>query len=154
MAVQSPSIRSAGAVALAAVALALSACGGDDSSDDGSSSAATTSDTSAAATTTPQGSASTRLALSAVEDGGLSFDRRALRAAPGDVTITFENPSGNQAPHAVEIEGEGVERASGTIQPGDPATSVTANLRPGTYTFYCPVGDHREEGMEGTLTVG
>ncbi|MDO8185048.1 plastocyanin/azurin family copper-binding protein [Conexibacter sp. JD483] len=151
MAVQLPSIRSAGAVAMAAGALALTACGGDDSS------SSTTSDTSAAATPTtsaPQGSASTNLALRAVEDGGLSFSRRTLRAAAGDVTITLDNPSGNQAPHAIEIEGNGVERASGTIEPGSAPASVTANLRPGTYTFYCPVGDHREEGMEGTLTVG
>jgi uncharacterized cupredoxin-like copper-binding protein len=27
------------------------------------------------------------------------------------------------------------------------------DLKPGKYTFYCPVGDHRAEGMEGTLTV-
>ena len=26
-------------------------------------------------------------------------------------------------------------------------------LKKGKYTFYCPVGDHRSEGMEGTLTV-
>ena len=32
-------------------------------------------------------------------------------------------------------------------------TSVTADLKAGTYTFYCPVGNHRAEGMEGTLTV-
>ncbi len=151
MAVQLPSIRSGGAVALAAAALALTACGGDDSS-----STSTTSDTSAAATPTtsaPQGSASTVLALTADEEGGLSFSRRTLRAAPGDVTITLDNPGGNQAPHAVEIEGQGVERTSGTIEPGA-RTEVTANLRPGTYTFYCPVDGHRQAGMEGTLTVG
>jgi plastocyanin len=132
-------------------AATLAACGGDDEDDGG----ATTSSGGAAtsAETTPQGSASSRLALVAEESGGLRFDRRALEAQAGDVTIALDNPGRNQLPHAVEIEGEGVEEESGTIEPGDAPTQVTANLRPGTYTFYCPVGDHRQQGMEGTLTV-
>ena len=31
--------------------------------------------------------------------------------------------------------------------------SVTADLEAGTYEFYCPVGNHKDGGMEGTLTV-
>jgi plastocyanin len=142
------------AAALTAAAIALAACGDDDDS-----STTETSATGAAAPATtetaPQGSASSRLALDAEEtEGALSFSRRALRASAGDVTIVLSNPSGNRLPHAVEIEGEGVEEESPTIQPGTETADVTANLRPGTYTFYCPIGDHRQQGMEGTLTVG
>jgi uncharacterized cupredoxin-like copper-binding protein len=32
-------------------------------------------------------------------------------------------------------------------------SSVTADLKPGKYTFYCPVDDHESEGMKGVLTV-
>jgi uncharacterized cupredoxin-like copper-binding protein len=30
---------------------------------------------------------------------------------------------------------------------------VSLTLKPGTYTFYCPVAGHRAAGMEGTLEV-
>jgi uncharacterized cupredoxin-like copper-binding protein len=145
MGVQISTMRSAGVVAALLSAGALAACGGSDDS--------STATDAAATSTAPQGAESTRLALRADEAGGLAFSRTTLRSGPGDVTIALANPSGNQLPHAIEIEGEGVEQESATIEPGA-VTTVRANLRPGTYTFYCPVGDHRQQGMEGTLTVG
>jgi uncharacterized cupredoxin-like copper-binding protein len=30
---------------------------------------------------------------------------------------------------------------------------VSAQLKPGNYTFYCSVPGHRQAGMQGTLTV-
>jgi plastocyanin len=143
--------RLAPVAACALAAATLAACGSGDDDDDGG--ATTAGGAATGAETTPQGSASSRLALVAEESGGLRFDRSRLDAQAGDVTIALDNPGRNQLPHAVEIEGEGVEEESGTIEPGAAPTEVTANLRPGTYTFYCPVGDHRQQGMEGTLTV-
>lgn len=39
--------------------------------------------------------------------------------------------------------------------PSGETTSVTfqANLEPGEYAFYCTIGSHREDGMEGILRV-
>jgi len=149
MAIPTWQIRRFSALAAALlVSVTLAACGGDD--DDASTSGGAT-----AAQTTGGGSAggaSTTLSETAVESGGLSFSRSELTARAGSVTVTLENPSGNQMPHAIEIEGNGVEEESETIDPGARA-SVTVDLRPGSYTFYCPVGQHRQAGMEGTLTV-
>lgn len=88
---------------------ALVACGDSDDSSTTTSSAAAPAATTTTSAQAPAG-AGTRLALVAEESGGLSFDRRALSAKAGDVTIAFDNPQGNSLPHAVEIEGNGVER--------------------------------------------
>jgi len=45
-----------------------------------------------------------------------------------------------------------VDKSGQTVQPGG-ASTVTADLKPGTYTFYCPVPGHEAAGMKGTLTV-
>jgi plastocyanin len=40
------------------------------------------------------------------------------------------------------------------VPPGRTITAVFDNLgHPGTYRFYCPVDDHEQHGMEGTLVV-
>lgn len=79
------------------------------------------------------------------------FDRAEISVAAGETTFTLTNDG--ESEHALEIEGEGLEEETDTIGPGDSA-SVTIDLQPGEYEVYCPVGDHRSRGMEGTLIVG
>ena len=93
----------------------------------------------------------TNLMLSADPSGALEFDKTSLSAKPGKVTIVMDNPS--DVPHAVEIEGEGVEEEGETVGKGG-VSKVSADLKAGEYEFYCPVGNHADAGMEGTLTVG
>lgn len=90
------------------------------------------------------------LKLSADPGGALKFDKSTLTAKAGKVTIDLDNPS--SLPHAVEIEGGGIEEASDTIGQGE-TTKVTATVKAGEYEYYCPVGNHQQAGMEGTLTV-
>jgi plastocyanin len=69
----------------------------------------------------------------------------------GETTFTVSNEG--EFPHALEIEGNGIEEETEELGPGE-SGSVTVDLEPGEYELYCPVGDHRERGMVGTLVVG
>jgi uncharacterized cupredoxin-like copper-binding protein len=68
-------------------------------------------------------------------------------------TVTFRVANNGSVEHALEVEGQGVEEESDTIAPGETA-ELTVDLTDGSYEIYCPVDGHREQGMEGTLTVG
>jgi plastocyanin len=93
------------------------------------------------------------LRLNALESGGkLSFSKSRLTARAGRVTIVMRNPRSNRFPHAIEVEGRGVERAGRVVRAGG-TSRVTVRVRRGTYEFYCPVDGHRQAGMEGRLTV-
>jgi plastocyanin len=125
-------------IAVAAV-LALAGCGSDDKSDSGTSTPASGGG----------GGGGASIDVSAPADGSLKFDQSTLTAKAGKVTVKFDNPS--STPHGVTIEGNGVEQASDVVTGKD--TSFSVDLKPGKYTYYCPVGSHRDAGMEGTLTV-
>jgi plastocyanin len=98
----------------------------------------------------PSGGAGERLSLSADSGGQLRFDKKSLSARPGTVTVAMRNPS--QIEHDVAIEGGGVDEKGKVVKGGD-TSAVRASLKPGTYTFYCSVDQHRQAGMRGTLTV-
>jgi plastocyanin len=86
----------------------------------------------------------------AADATALAFDKDSLTAKAGKVTIDFDNPS--PIPHNVVIEEDGKELAGfEPVAEGEKAAS--ADLKAGTYTYYCSVPGHRESGMEGTLTV-
>jgi plastocyanin len=72
--------------------------------------------------------------------------------AAGKVTFTATNAG--SIPHALEVEGKGLERKTPLIQPGETAT-LTLTLKSGSYEIYCPVGDdsHKKLGMETHLNV-
>jgi uncharacterized cupredoxin-like copper-binding protein len=71
--------------------------------------------------------------------------------APGTYTLVVAN--GGQADHALEIDGPGVEEETKTIGPGGEARLTVEITEAGEYEIYCPVGGHRDMGMEGTLTA-
>jgi len=90
------------------------------------------------------------LKLAANPEGQLSYDTKQLSAKAGLVTIAMTNMSPLE--HNVTVaQGSTVLGAVPTFKGG--SKTLTLNLKPGTYTFYCSVPGHRQAGMEGTLTV-
>lgn len=130
-------------------ALALAGCGGNSDSGSGSGSGASGGASTGSGTSTSSGSGSGSLKLAADPGGKLMFDKKTLTAKAGKVTIAFSNSSG--IPHAIAVEGNGVDKDGTTISSG--SNTLTVDLKPGKYEFYCPVDGHRQAGMEGTLTV-
>jgi plastocyanin len=92
------------------------------------------------------------LAVSSPADGGLVFQPDGLTAKPGNVTITYDNPS--PVPHSIAVATAN-GNVLGEVQPfANGKQSVELNdLAPGKYVFYCTVPGHREAGMQGNLTV-
>jgi uncharacterized cupredoxin-like copper-binding protein len=69
-------------------------------------------------------------------------------------TYTFHVVNDGTTTHALEVEGHGVETETESISPGSSADLRIDVPEEGDYELYCPIGNHRDRGMEGTLTVG
>jgi plastocyanin len=143
---------------LAALALAAGGCGDDGDNGGGSGNGGSGSaDSGGGGSDTEKqassggGGGGSELKLAADPSGALKFDKTSLSAKPGKVTIVMDNPS--DVPHASEVEGRGVEEEGEVVEKGG-VSQVSADLKAGEYEFYCPVGNHKDAGMEGTLTVG
>jgi plastocyanin len=67
-------------------------------------------------------------------------------------TVEFEVVNDGEVTHSLEIESEEEEFVSDEIAAGE-STTLTADLAPGEYEYYCPIANHKELGMDGTLTV-
>ena len=92
------------------------------------------------------------LAVDSPSDGSLVFQPNGLTAKPGNITITYDNPS--QVPHSIAVATSN-GNVLGEVQPftaGKESVDLT-NVAAGKYVFYCTVPGHREAGMEGNLTV-
>ena len=147
-------------LALAVGAFAFAGCGGDDNNDGSSDTGASappasesTQSTESTDTTSSSGGGGggEELKISADASGQLKYDKTKLDAKAGKVTIVMDNPS--SIPHAVSIEGNGVDEEGDTVNQGEKSTAGPVELKAGTYTFYCPVDGHEAAGMKGTLTV-
>jgi plastocyanin len=138
--------------AIAGIALVASAgCGGDDG---GGGDEPTKPATGARPTQKPTSSAS----LVALPTSGYKFDKERLTARPGTLEIKLVNR--DDIPHNVRVQ-TGIDcclkpgrdiGGTNTISPGESITG-TAPVAPGTYTFYCSIAGHWQNGMRGTLAV-
>ena len=134
------------ALVLAAGVLTAAGCGGDDDSGGSSSGGGTGTENDSGSSSS--GGGGETLTVTADPGGAISWDKAELSAKAGKVTLKIVNES--DIPHAIEVEGNGVEKETKTVTGGN--AEVTVDLKAGKYEYYCPVDDHKQT-MKGTLTV-
>jgi uncharacterized cupredoxin-like copper-binding protein len=144
-------------IVLSALALAIgvAACGGSSSNSSTTSSSAASAPSTSTSTSTSApsgGGGGSTISEAADPSGQLKFTKSKLTAKAGKVTISFTNSA--SLGHNMTIQ----QGTSGAVLGATPTFSggsktLTVNLKPGTYTFFCSVPGHRQAGMEGTLTV-
>ena len=125
----------------AAAAFVVAGCGGDD--DD---------ETTAAQETT---SAGQPVATLEVSESDFEIDSKD-RKVDEDGLIQFDVTNDGETAHQLSIEsreGPGFSRTSDEMDPGED-TVLTVELDSGEYSWYCPIGNHRQLGMDGEFTVG
>jgi plastocyanin len=128
--------------------VALAACGGD--GDNETTPVQTTEPTTQAGGGGGGGGGGT-ISLSADPGGALAFEQTSLSGQAGSNTIEFDNPA--PVAHDVCVEDASAKQLGCSDVITDDQTTLTVDLKPGTYAYYCDVDAHRAGGMEGTLTV-
>ncbi len=137
---------------LAVLAFAASGCGGDDE---------TTARPATGAAAVGAPAVSNDVAVSMTEyamapsnvlpldltDGGPPTSK----AEAGEVTFSITN-DGSET-HSFVFNNAGQEiPIDGDLAPGDSA-QLTVDVTGGFYEYYCPIGNHQDQGMQGQLEV-
>ncbi len=126
-------------VACLALAVALGACG---SSDPGPSDATTAPPPT---TAEPKG---TIVPVSEKE-----FAIAGVPTALAAGRYTFQAANVGTVPHNLSITGGANVRVSSPSVEGGTTGSITVDLAPGVYTFFCSIAKHRSRGMQASVTV-
>jgi uncharacterized cupredoxin-like copper-binding protein len=136
-------------VAAVALGLAVAGCGGS------SSSSSTTAATPSSTTT----SGASGAAASSGGGSSLNVSETEYKLNPSDPTVkagqvTIKATNDGTVTHSLEVEGtsSGDQELNTDLQPGQSGT-LTVNLKPGKYEFYCPIDGHKDLGMKGEITV-
>jgi uncharacterized cupredoxin-like copper-binding protein len=129
-------------VAVAAMGAFAAGCGGGDDN--------STSTTASATTTAAQGGAGGSSVDVSETDFKLNPSDPKVKA--GQVTINVSNDG--QTVHSLEVEGpNGDEELPSDLSPGQSGVLSVDLSKPGKYEFYCPIGNHKQLGMKGEITV-
>lgn len=126
---------------VAVLALTAAACGGD--SDEPAAGNGEPPTTSAGG-----GDAEAPRSTLGLTAKAIAFDKTALTASAGTVSIRFENQD-DGIPHNLHVSGTGVD-ARTEIEEGPATQTLDLDLRPGTYNYVCDV--HPQQ-MKGELNV-
>jgi uncharacterized cupredoxin-like copper-binding protein len=83
-----------------------------------------------------------------------------IAAKPATVNVSktgsyaFKITNNGKITHSFEVEGNGVAKKTGNIEPGESETLTVDLTKGGTYDIFCPIDGHKARGMKGSLTVG
>jgi plastocyanin len=134
-------IRTGAVMVVIAGVIGLAGCGDDETT---ASSTATTEETTASG-----GGSGESVAISETE---YALDPADPSVSAG--TVTFDVSNDGEITHNLEVEGpNGEVELDQDLAAGDSGTLEVDLSEPGTYEMYCPIGDHRDQGMEGEITV-
>lgn len=130
--------------------LALAGCGDDEDRDTGAS----TTEGSTTAAETGEAAAPSGAPTDVVDISETDFKLTpANPTVPVGGTVEFVVKNNGQVEHALEVEGPGGEVETESIAPGKSAKLKVKLDKAGSYTMYCPIGNHRQQGMEGKIKV-
>jgi plastocyanin len=130
-------------------AMMVAGCGSDDSSDSGGSGGGGSASGGSTSESSSGGGAAGTVSISETEFKLDPADAKVDKAGK----VTFKVTNDGQITHALEVEGPGEEAKTGAIQPGKSATLSVDLSKAGTYEMYCPIGNHKQQGMEGKIAV-
>ncbi len=84
----------------------------------------------------------------------MAYTPNEIRVQPGQA-VSIQLTNNGDKEHNIEFElPSGEKELEQNLQAGQSGTlSFTAPQESGSYTFYCPVDNHKEKGMTGTLIV-
>ena len=127
-------------VAVALLAAAAAGCGEKREAGTGTGAAKTATQASGPATGTVK-----------VSETEYKLDPASPKVAKAG-TIQFDVSNDGATKHALEIETPSGEIETKPIEPGKSAT-LKADLKAGTYEWYCPIDGHKDKGMKGEIVV-
>ncbi len=93
----------------------------------------------------PKGKATQSLTINT---GSFFFDPKRPSVSPGITKLTLQGSSGE---HDLVFQNAYAGFLLEVV--GSSSDSMKIDLKPGKYVFYCNITGHRQQGMEGTLTV-
>ena len=101
--------------------------------------------------------------LAAGQEQRIEVELTEFSITPNSITVTAGEPvtfvvsNTGGAPHNLEfeLEAQGLEQLlfDTNLQPGETREATVTFDTPGEWVMYCPVGNHRAQGMEGRLIV-
>lgn len=84
-----------------------------------------------------------------LEDNSIAVANQSI--PPGPAVLNIENRGTNE--HNLFVEGEGINRAADNPVTAGGSSTLDVTFKPGTYTLYCPVLDHRAKGEQVQITI-